>query len=355
MSSDNSNDDVTAIDVATGSFEEAQEWVGRSGDTFFAAEPVNRSMIQFYAELIEDANPSFWDERFAANHWGAIRSPPGLFWTWKMDPEWTPGPDAEGADGEDVSVTDVPLPGGKDTIINTQSKTTIHRPLLVGTQLNWQTSIESVSEEKETRVGTGNFVTEKTTYRDGGGELVAEESNVMLRYSADDEEERTESFETPFAEGRRAVDVPDGQGPDDPYASIDIDEVSPGDGVDGFEFPVTYTKVVHNAAATRDFSGHHHDPEYTRSRGNETIFLNTMALQGLADRVAVQWAGPEWRIAEREIAIQGTAYAGDKLSVGAEVTDVDENEGRIELGVTMDNDGRDVCPSSVTLVRDGVK
>jgi hypothetical protein len=311
-------------------------------------------MIQFYASMIEDGNPSYWDERFATKEWGGICSPPGLLWTWKMDPEWTP--EAKETEKYDVSVTDVPLPGGKDTIINTQSKTTFHRPLLEGTRLNWQTEIESVTDEKETRVGPGHFISEKTTYRNEQGETIAEESNIMLRYSgSDDDQSQEETFESPFADGRRSIEVADDQRSDSRYESRLVSDIDAEQSVPGFDFPVTFKKVIHNAAATRDFARHHHDPEYTRARGNETIFLNTMALQGLVDRAALQWAGPEWRIAEREISMRGTAIAGDKLDISGAVTDVDEAAKRVEMSIAVKKDGWDVCPSSVALVRDAGK
>ena len=345
-------DNSTSTDVAAGTMKEAKEWIGRSGDTFFAAEPVNRSMIRFYAGLVQDGNPSYWDERFANEQWGGICSPPGLLWTWKMDPEWTPK--SNDTNKDDVSVTDVPLPGGKDAIINTQSKTTFHRPLLEGTILNWQTEIESVSEEKDTRVGPGHFVSEKTTYRNQSGELIAEESNVMLRYNSPDEtdEDTGHDFDSPVADGRRSVPVENNQQPSDRYESLSVENVSSGESLSGFEFPVTYKNVIYNAAATRDFSRHHHDPEYTRKRGNETIFLNTMTLQGIVDRAALQWAGPEWRIREREIAMSGTAIAGDKLDVSGEVDAVDEVKSEIDLTFSLETDGHNICPSSVSIVRD---
>lgn len=329
---------------------EAREWVGRSGDPFFAAEPINRSMIQFYASMVRDANPSYWDESFATERWGGIRSPPGMLWTWKMEPQWTPS--ADETDAEDITVTDVPLPDDYDTIINTQSKTTFHRPMLEGTTLNWVTEIESVSDEKETRLGPGHFITEKTTYRDEEGTLVAEESNGMLRYSGSESQSAGDEFEgEPYADGRRSINVDD-QGPADRYDSLDTEEAAEGDTVAGFEFPTTYCRVIHSVAATRDFTRLHHDPEFSRARGNETIFMNTMALQGIVDRAATQWAGPDWRISERELSMRGTAVAGDRLNVSGEVTAVDANEDAIQMQISMENEGRDICPTSVTLVRD---
>lgn len=330
--------------------DEAREWVGRSGDPFFAEEPINKSMIQFYASMVRDANPSYWDESFATECWGGIRSPPGMLWTWKMKPQWTPSSDE--TDAEDITVTDVPLPDDYDTIINTQSKTTFYRPMLAGTTLNWVTGIESVSDEKETRLGPGHFITEKTTYRDEEGKLVADESNVMLRYSGSESQSAGEKFENePYADGRRSIDINDDQWPADRYESLDISEVAEGDTVAGFEFPTTYRRVIHSVAATRDFTRLHHDPEFSRSRGNETIFMNTMALQGIVDRAAIQWSGPDWRISERELSMRGTAVAGDRLDVSGEVTEVNANEDAIQIQLSVEKGNRDICPTSVTLVR----
>lgn len=354
MPSEEVIEELTGTSPPVGTYEEAREWIGRTGDTHYAPQPVNRSMIQFFASMVEDGNPSYWDESFADEQWGGLVSPAAMMLTWRFQHLWAP--DQSDDDGEDaVSVATVPLPEGKDNIVNTETETVVHEPITEGTWLNWQTEIVDVSSEKDTVLGPGHFVTSKTYLRDERGNRLAEDVNSMLRF---DESEAGDLFEAdtdePFAEGRRLVEVDDDQGPEDRYTSRSVEKAAAAEGenVHSFEFPVTYRKIIQDVAATRDFYPVHHDPEFARSRGNETIFLNTMAFQGLVDRLALDWAGPEWRVVERTITMMGSAVAGDALTVEGEVENVTD-DGEIELGVSINKDGRDICPATVTIRHDG--
>lgn len=348
---DETDEELTGTRPAIGSVEEANEWIGRTGDTHYAVEPVNGPMIRFYASMIRDGNPTYWDEEWADDQWGGICAPPGMMLTLQSRHLWSPEDDE---DREGVSVASVPLPEQFDSIINTQTETIVHEQIRAGTWLNWETEVVDVSEEKETALGSGHFVTTKTYLRNERGELLAEDINSMLRYDdgsgGDAEGDDGVSYDEPFAEGRRNVEIDEGFRPDDRYESIDVESVTEGEVAHTYEYPVTYKRVIHDVAATRDFYPVHHDPEFARSSGTETIFLNTMALQGLVDRVALEWAGPEWRVAERTIRMAGSALAGEKLTVEATVEDVSD-DGQVTLDVAIEQRGRDICPSSVTIQR----
>lgn len=336
-------DDLTGLNLANGSYEEAQEWIGQSSDARYASEPVNRSMIRFYASLVEDPNPVYWDERSANKYWGDIVSPPGMLMSWKMSPPWVP---AYYHDYSDVLyATDVPLPAKMDTLINVKTESTFHRPMLEGDCLNWQETIIDVTDKKETRLGVGHFVSSKSKFRTQRGELVAENVNTLFRYAAP--EPKTVTDDINFADSRRASDIGEQHTERDATTSRSIDDISIGDTLTPFEFDITYRKVVHNVAATRDFFPGHHDPEYARMQGNETIYLNTMAFHGLVDRLALGWAGPEWQVAERTIEMGGSAQAGDTVEMRGEVTNVSDHTVEIDAGVYLDDSS--VCSASLSI------
>lgn len=351
-SQDESEEELTASRPAIGPAEEADEWIGATGDTHYAREPVNVSMIRFYASMVQTGNPSFWDQEWAEEQWGGIYAPPGMMLTLQMGYEWSPGPDPN-EDKENVSAASVPLPERFDSIINTQTETVVHEPIRVGTWLNWDSEVTGVSEQKDTALGQGHFVTTKTYLRNKKGELLAEDINSMLRYDEGDSGDDGDGpeWDTPLADGRREIDIDESSRPDDRYSSIEFDEISEGETAHSYEFASTYKAVIHDAAATRDFYPVHHDPEWARSAGTETIFLNTMALQGLVDRSALEWAGPEWRVAERTIRMAGSALAGKKLTVEATVEEVSPEDDQVTLDVAINQDGRNICPSSVTIQR----
>lgn len=339
-------EEVTGLWLADGTYDQAQEWVGRTSETRYAAEPVNQSMIRFYASLLEDPNPVYWDERTATDHWGDVVSPPGMLMTWKMPPQWVPAyyPEPAGV----MYATEVPLPAEMDTVINVKTESTFYRPMLAGDCLNWQETILSVSEEKRTRLGVGHFIVSKSTFRSERGEPVAENVNTLFRYTSPGPKTDVEDVEV--ANGRRIVEVDEPNAGRDPTTMRSIDGIGVGDAVTPYEYGVTYRTVIHGVAATRDFFPGHHDPEYARMQRNETIYLNTMVFQGLVDRLVLGWAGPGWRIAERTVEMEGSAEAGDLLELRGDVTDV--SGGVVEVDASVFLDDCSICSSSVSVTRD---
>jgi len=338
--------DPSGLDMPTGTVEEAIEWVGRSSETQFADEPVSGSRIRFFASMTHDANPSYWDEGFADEQWGGLTFPPSLLTTWMLPPMWRPG----GVERGPMFATQVPLPAEMSVGINAATEMALDRQILEGEWLNWLETITDVSAEKRTRLGRGHFITSDTVFRDQTGERVATITNSLFRYdpsdvaedSADADGTKTEAAPNPVTPAERERDR---------YESLGVDEISEGDSVTAFEFPVTMRTVIHNVAASRDFYPGHHDPEFARSQGNESIYLNTVAFQGLIDRLVLRWAGPAWRIADRSIRMQGSAEAGYTLTVDGDVTAVLRSEGRVEIDAGVYKTGRRICPATITIER----
>jgi len=84
---------------------------------------------------------------------------------------------------------------------------------------------------------------------------------------------------------------------------------------------ISYERVVMNAGATWDYIPWHFDPDYARSHGHPTIFVNTMHLAGFVDRIATDWAGPYSRVVRRKVALLGSIYAGDSMVGRGRVVD----------------------------------
>ncbi len=69
-----------------------------------------------------------------------------------------------------------------------------------------------------------------------------------------------------------------------PAAGLRFDDVAVGDEITPVSIPVTYKRICMNAAATWDWFPGHHDPEYARSQGQQTIYLSTLFFHGFIDR-----------------------------------------------------------------------
>lgn len=115
---------------------------------------------------------------------------------------------------------------------------------------------------------------------------------------------------------------------------------------------IDYQRVVMNAGATWDYFPGHHDPQYARTTGHPTIFVNTMHLAGFVDRVATDWAGPYSRVVRRAMRMAGAIYAGDSMVARGRVT-AKRREGPrylVDLQISVCNQRGDLCcPADVTL------
>jgi acyl dehydratase len=345
-------EDKTGFDLEVGTVDEAKEMIGSTSERCSSAEPINRSRIQFYAGLLRDKNPSFWDEGFAKSQWGDVYAPLGMLRVWRLEPSWQPTHDTHLGS---VSIpTDVPLPSEFDNVINIQTKEKYHRPARVGTRLHWQAEVLDVSEEKSTGLGPGHFITSQTIFWNDDGLKVGEYENVMLRHATVGREDEGYTESTPENIEREATHQTveeNAQLTNEDYESISVGSVGEGDSIPSYDYPITYRRVIESVAATRDFFPGHFDPEYARSQGNSSIYINTMVFQGLLDRLALDWAGPEWRVVERTMEMKGSAVVGDNLTMQGSVSNVNREESTIEIegGVYSDNHDQIICPGSITI------
>lgn len=344
--------DQTGLDLQTGSIEEARDRIGTTGPVQYAPDDFTETLITEFASLVEDGNPLYWDERYADRVAGGRRAPPGVLMITQMHHLWNPGNRDTAAD---VPYRHrIPFPEEFTAIIATKAETTFERPLYEGDRLHYFESIDAISDEKETALGRGHFMTSTTTFNDETGATVAENTLTLLRHAPADNSSAVD--DVPPVEGRRESDMPDGTstGTGNRYESRSPEAINVGDEVGPIEFPISYKKVIEDAAATRDYYPGHHDPAFARNQGNESIYFNTMGLQGLVDRLVTEWSGPVWTITERTIAIQGSAVAGNVVTAAGEVTDVRETDDGVgvdvECGLTCA--GRDILPSSVTIHRE---
>jgi hypothetical protein len=158
------------------------------GTPSVAPDPVNQPMIRHWAAAFEDPNPVYTDlERAAASRFGAIVAPPMMLQTWTMPTPKITGIAERG--GSPVEQSESPLAAldraGFIATLATNSEFEIVRYLRLGEVITSTMEIESVSDEKQTRIGRGHFITWVTTYRDAGGEVVGRQMFRILKFAPD--------------------------------------------------------------------------------------------------------------------------------------------------------------------------
>lgn len=125
----------------------------------------------------------------------------------------------------------------------------------------------------------------------------------------------------------------------------------------GLELPqvalnVTYEKVVMTPLATWDLFPGHCDPFYAEKQGQKSIYLNTITLQGFADRVATDWAGPAAFIARRKMVMKASVYPGDVLVGAGRVveTAIEGDRRRVDLVIQLRTQAALVCDVETSLL-----
>lgn len=183
MSEENVNKksyEKTDVDVhghlAFGTYEEAKKWIGKKGEIVFADDQVDHSRIKYFCSVVENGNPSHWDEDYAKRQWGGILLPPALLIMYCMHLLWQP----EGGSRHAWIATQVPLPG--ETMINVSTESQFYRPVIVGDWINYQEEVVNISEEKTTALGLGHFINTLITFRNQRGEVAATVRNTLFRY-----------------------------------------------------------------------------------------------------------------------------------------------------------------------------
>jgi hypothetical protein len=151
-----------------------------------APDPVNQPMIRHWAAAFDDNNPAYIDTEFAStSRFGGIVAPPLMLQTWTMP---TPtiagiaergGSPVESAGASPLSVFDE---AGFVGTLASNSEFEIERYLHLGDVISSTTVIESISDEKQTRIGRGYFVTWLTTYVDDHGEVVGRQRFRILKF-----------------------------------------------------------------------------------------------------------------------------------------------------------------------------
>ncbi len=161
------------------------EPIGTRGPSI-GPDPVNQPMIRHWAAAFEDANPVYTDPEFAAGtHFGGVVAPPLMLQTWTMaTPRITGmrergGSPVESGGAEVLTLLD---DAGFVGTLAANSEFEIHRYLRLGDVVSATTVLESVSDEKRTRLGPGYFVTWVTDYTDGAGESVGRQLFRILKF-----------------------------------------------------------------------------------------------------------------------------------------------------------------------------
>ncbi len=164
-----------------------EAYVGKPmGPPAVAPDPVNIPMIRHWVDALNDQNPVYLYEEFAATtRFGGIVAPQAMLQTWTMARPRIEGIAERG--GAPVEMrSDNPIPvlneEGYVGTLATNSEFEFVRYLKPGDHLHMTTELESISNLKTTSLGRGYFVTWVTTYTSGGDEVVGRQLFRIFKF-----------------------------------------------------------------------------------------------------------------------------------------------------------------------------
>jgi len=301
--------------------DEHRALIGRESQPRPAPYTINEAMARFWCEMVEDPNPIYFDEAYAAKTWlKEPFAPPAMLFTWSMQPVW---PESQ----HQSMIGRLQFPGCTATLaVNATQEYLL--PLRYGDRLAITNQIASIGEEKTTRLGSGHFVTTLDTFRNQRGETAGTHSFTLFMYAPSPLPER-ETYGQSLSSVRQRTDLTD-------------DASHGGKTLLAISLPLTLRRAAQAVAGTRDYYPFHHDEKFARENGADGIFFNTMFLQAFAGRCATGWFGNDAFLRRLEIAMRGSNYVGRTLAVEARETARREESGRrlVEAeGMLLTEDG----------------
>ena len=170
---------MTADDLAT----TLRGYVGSQGPVQVARHPVNEAAIADWCDAIGEANPIYTSQTAASKSvHGGIVAPPATLDIWDRPGLPAQDPAAKHGDDPRSKVLRMLEEAGFVGVVAVNSELEIVRYLRPGDLLQNVQSLEDVSAEKQTALGTGHFVTTRHRYTTTGGEHVGDLLFRILKF-----------------------------------------------------------------------------------------------------------------------------------------------------------------------------
>lgn len=160
-----------------------QALVGRQlGETQHAPDEVNVPMIRHWVEAMGNSSPVHLDPEAAkASGRDEVVAPATMVQAFTMR-GYAATVDPPQPSGTVEEMSALLEEGGYTSVVATDSEYEFERELVPGDRLTVTETIESISDEKRTGLGTGRFVTSLRTYRDQDEQVVATQRWRLLRF-----------------------------------------------------------------------------------------------------------------------------------------------------------------------------
>jgi acyl dehydratase len=97
------------------------------------------------------------------------------------------------------------------------------------------------------------------------------------------------------------------------------EDVNEGDALEGYDLPLTETRIVQQVSGSQDFYPVHHDREFARAGGHPDIFVNTGFTRAALGRLATDFAGTEGWVRRLSYEMRRMNRPGDTMQLRGKV------------------------------------
>jgi hypothetical protein len=252
-------------------------------------------------------------------------------------------------------------------------ETFFYRPVEIGDRLSTTGRLVEISAFKRTRLGDGYFTKLETDYYNQRDELVSRAHTNLFSYGGahrPGQPEEDAAKQSVVAQKRATPSTLEDQAPMEPPqgdwlqggwhngteemleswrtgwqgrapANTQWDEVRIGDVLPPLLMPITVTRCVFMASASRDFAPQHHNTWYchNKSRTRE-MFLGTHFNLGMLCRFMTDYGGPLSTVRRIQLQMKRTIGAGEDYMMTGVVTRKwqDGGEKLVDLDISIDTD-----------------
>jgi acyl dehydratase len=297
---------------------------------------VNTAMIHHWCEAMGDRNPIYSDAAAAQrSRHGGIVAPPTMLQAWVLPGYAMASPETVPIDKQ-RELHQIFDAYGYTGVVATNCDQSYRRYVRPGDEITGRTTIDTISGEKTTGLGTGFFIETKTIFSDQRG---AEIGSMVFRVLKFIPRERPSAA---------AVSAPAAAAPAKPAASAlartqaarvspKFDSVKVGDALPPLDLPITTSLIVAGALASRDYTPVHHDKAVALSAGMPDVFMNILTTNGLVGRYVTDWAGPDAVLAKVGIRLGAPNTPGDVMRLRGSVSAIDAAARSVSVEVEGDN------------------
>ena len=159
---------------------EVRAWIGQRRYEERGEFDVERGYIFSSCASVENGNPLFWDEKVANDLTEGWVAPPSMISVWFRPHHWAPG---RALQAQPLQVHfDLKEKLGLPEAVMTDNTIVFREPVRPGDRLKTWQVLRSVSEPKQTKLGSGRFWVIDVEYENQRGESVGTETYTGFGY-----------------------------------------------------------------------------------------------------------------------------------------------------------------------------